>query len=819
MKNNWILFLLTLLNSIAFSQSAWIRINQAGYLPQSPKVAVLGAKEDITVTQFRLIKAENDKPVETLTTIHATGAWGPFTHTFRLDFSDFREPGMYYLQAGDVRSPLFRIGSDVYDGSADFLLKYMRQNRCGYNPFLRDSCHTHDGYTVYSPLVPDGTPVDVVGGWHDAADYLQYTATSANATYTMLMAWRDFPGSFSDGYDANGLPGANGLDDIVDETNWGLNWLLKMHPAPDQMYNQIADDRDHMGWRLPNNDTTRYGEFTGRPVYFCSGEPQGLMKNKSRATGTASTAGKFTTAFALAAQLFPADERPFRERAESAWKFGLAKPGACQTAPCRAPYFYEEDNWSDDMELGGAELFGMTGDAGFIEKAFAYAQQEPVTPWMGADSARHYQWYPFFNMGHYELARQASPEQRARLAEFYRQGIENVYQRGKDNPFLMGVPFIWCSNNLVTAFVTQCYLYRQLTGDERYLELEAAMRDWLFGCNPWGVSMVIGYPQQGVTPSDSHSAFSNLYDMPVDGGLVDGPVYGSIFRSLKYVALREDDEYAPFQSRYVVYHDDVGDYSTNEATMDGSGALTYYLAAMQAEGRKNAFTMDHGAVVRGDRSRKEIALVFTGDEYADGGEKIRQALKNHSVPGSFFFTGKFYRNAAFTSIIKNLIDDRHYIGAHSDQHLLYCDWSKRDSLLVSEDEFTADLDANYREMARFGISREQARFFLPPYEWYNEQIAQWTRARALQLVNYSPGTLSHADYTVPNGESNYYSSEKIMNSILSYEAKSGLNGFILLSHIGTAPQRTDKFYDRLNELLDTLQNRGYRFVRVDELLR
>ena len=53
------------------------------------------------------------------------------------------------------------------------------------------------------------------------------------------------------------------------------------------------------------------------------------------------------------------------------------------------PYIYEEDNWVDDMELGAMELYHSTGDKKYLEQAVEYGRREPVTPWMGADSARH----------------------------------------------------------------------------------------------------------------------------------------------------------------------------------------------------------------------------------------------------------------------------------------------------------------------------------------------------------------------------------------------------------------------------------------------
>ena len=122
-------------------------------------------------------------------------------------------------------------------------------------------------------------------------------------------------------------------------------------------------------------------------------------------------------------------------------------------------------------------------------------------------------------------------------------------------------------------------------------------------------------------------------------------------------------------------------------------------------------------------------------------------------------------------------------------------------------------------MERAGISGSRAKFFLPAYEWYNDTITKWTAEQGLQLVNFTPGTLSTADYTFPELK-NYRDSETILSSIVSREERlaNGLNGFILLVHIGTDPRRTDKFYHRLPRLIDFLNMKGYAFVRIDELL-
>lgn len=231
------------------------------------------------------------------------------------------------------------------------------------------------------------------------------------------------------------------------------------------------------------------------------------------------------------------------------------------------------------------------------------------------------------------------------------------------------------------------------------------------------------------------------------------------------------------------------------------------------------FTYERGAIRRGDTTQKRLALVFTGDQFADGADSIQVVLNKHHVKAAFFLTGNFYRNPEFTSIIRTLRSDGHYMGAHSDRHLLYCDWANRDSLLVTKEIFTADVQDNYKEMLTFDIKASEAKYFLPPFEWYNDTISNWTHAMDLQLVNFSRGTLSTADYTTPDS-ANYRDTDSIYRSILDFEKKSasGLNGFILLTHMGTDPRRTDKFYSRLTELILTLKALGYEFVRVDDML-
>lgn len=238
-------------------------------------------------------------------------------------------------------------------------------------------------------------------------------------------------------------------------------------------------------------------------------------------------------------------------------------------------------------------------------------------------------------------------------------------------------------------------------------------------------------------------------------------------------------------------------------------------------GQRSARAVEsHGAFIRGDTTKRSIALMFSGHEFGESGELIATVLRRHRVKASFFFTGDFYRNASFAPLIRILRADGHYLGPHSDRHLLYASWERRDSTLVTREQFTRDVWDNYSAMRPFGIGNREARYFLPPYEWYNREIARWCVDSGIVLVNFTAGTYSNADYTTPDMGSRYVSSDSIFQRILRFEAESpsGLNGFLLLLHVGTHPSRTDKMASKLEALIVELHRRGYRWVRTDEMV-
>ena len=182
--------------------AAAIRINQLGYLPDAPKIAVYCALSGVGMREFLVTDLANDSVL--VGSAIAAKPFGPCLTSYRLDFSAIRKPGEYRIYAGGATSPVVRIRNNAYAGASDTLLYYMREQRSGFNPLFKKVVHIRDGIVV-DDSARAGKFVPVTGGWADASDYLQYVMTSANATFVMLMAYRDHPASFADHFDSRGL--------------------------------------------------------------------------------------------------------------------------------------------------------------------------------------------------------------------------------------------------------------------------------------------------------------------------------------------------------------------------------------------------------------------------------------------------------------------------------------------------------------------------------------------------------------------------------------------------------------------------------------
>lgn len=229
---------------------------------------------------------------------------------------------------------------------------------------------------------------------------------------------------------------------------------------------------------------------------------------------------------------------------------------------------------------------------------------------------------------------------------------------------------------------------------------------------------------------------------------------------------------------------------------------------------QNTVKDGQGATVRLNNGSKVIHLIFSADSAFEGAPIIIKALDNNNIKASFFFTGNCLRLKEHENVIKEIISKGHYVGGHSDKHILYAPWDNRQQSLVTKDSLLIDLQKNMQELANFGIGTDQINYYLPPYEWYNKENVEWIETSSGQtVINFTSGLSTAADYTTPDMK-NYRSSNELISQLLFFEENQGLNGSIILIHPGTHESRTDKLYLRLNEIITTLKERGYHFDRL-----
>jgi hypothetical protein len=391
------LFIFCLSSAVGIAQdsTAFIRLNLVGYTNAAEKKALVISKNKINQAYFiHALQNNNKTPVKAI--LSKNQPWDPFPYNYTIDFSTLQIPGEYRIQSADgkIQSPVFQIGP--YPALFEEVVHFMQTQRCGYNPYVDAVCHPLDGRSFYGNL-PDKSYVDARGGWHDAGDQLKYLITGSNATARMMQAWEWNKKAFKDQYNAWGQKGANGIPDILDEAKWGLDWIHRLHPTPDQLIHQVADDRDHLGFKLPNDDPADYGFGVNkdRPAYFADGKPQGLGKYKSEATGLANLAGRSAAAMAMGYRIWKNDlkDEGFAlqclKDAKELYALGKDKEGYQQGNSFGAPYRYNENTWADDMEWGAAELYKATGEKQYLDDAIKYANLIGPYSWMEKDSTNH----------------------------------------------------------------------------------------------------------------------------------------------------------------------------------------------------------------------------------------------------------------------------------------------------------------------------------------------------------------------------------------------------------------------------------------------
>jgi hypothetical protein len=530
---------------------AHIFLNQVGYLPHDPKRAVLPASGALSHPDFTII--DDAVAPEVRFRGHLARYAKPipknalFPVYYHADFDAFHRPGRYRLRLADGRiSEPFSIGRDVYNQLIPLVLTYFDTQTCGnHRSEAHGPCHTDDGIIAEGPR--KGQRIDVSGGWHDAGDYLKFVETTSFVTALLAAA--------ADRYQERHPAGTHGpvFNLFLERLRVGLDWLLKMHPSPNEFYYQVGNDSDHDYWRLPEDDTrAKNPDWKPRPVYPGVG---------------ANLAGRVAASLAIAARLYRRSDPKFAQRcltvAESAYQLGLKDRKILTTNPAD---YYPEKTWADDMEWGAAELYATTRRSTYLEQALYFSKQ-------AGSSGDVPNVYGVHALAHFALMPHVTKGDRDRLLEYIHADALKIKQHA-DNPYSLGVPLIWGTAEAAAGAALVCRLYGMLTNNKSYLDLAVRHRDLVLGCNPWGISFLVGAGTR--YPLFPHHQIANLRGIELTGALVGGPTSIAIYKgqnlSLNEAEFDEENLSPPLTpdkpNQIAVYHDAVQDYVTNEPAND-----------------------------------------------------------------------------------------------------------------------------------------------------------------------------------------------------------------------------------------------------------
>lgn len=549
-----------------------IHLNQIGCLPREPKRAVIAATGEVLGGGFVVVDDAVVPTVRyrgTLTEYQAPPQTesGYFTRHFFADFSEFTRPGRYRLRLSDGHlSVPFTVGGDIYEQLVPLILQYFDIQRCGpQHSLYRGACHMDDGVISGGPR--SGQRLDTSGGWHDAGDYLKFVETTSYVAALMLFAYDRYAAHYDRALAGYALRGSLPLPLAYAQV--GLDWLLKMHPRPDEFYYQVGDDTDHNSWRLPEQDTPAADpKWTPRPVFYGIG---------------ANLAGRTAAAFAIASRLYrpyaPAYAARCLAAAKSVYALGKKNPKVVTTQPFD---FYPEETWQDDMEWGATALYQATSEPAYLTQALEFSRR-------AGPAGTYTSVYNVHALAHATLYPHAPVADQARLLEYLRVDAEAIRKRSEASPYGLGVPYVWGTAEAAAGAAINCLLYARLSGDASYKKAARDQRDFVLGANPFSICCLIGAGTQ--FPLFPHHPVANIKNIELTGAVVGGPAdlktYQEQHTSLTKTPFRAmSPSPIPTEDRADqtnVYHDVVEDYVTNEPANDYTAKFllltAYYMEA------------------------------------------------------------------------------------------------------------------------------------------------------------------------------------------------------------------------------------------------
>ena len=549
-----------------------IRLNQIGFYPSAPKIAIVLTDKE---SSFRLQTAGKHTVFKGKLKKSIMPDFAG-NYTFIADFSNYQKPGNYILNVPAIgNSYPFTISGSVHKNVADASIKAFYFIRASIpleekfaGKWKRAEGHPDNKVLIHSSATsaerPEGAVISSPRGWYDAGDYNKYIVNSGISTYTLLSLYEDFP-AYMKTVKLNIPESGNGIPDLLNETLWNLRWMLTMQdPNDGGVYHKLTNAAFDRMIMPDSATTTRY------------------VVQKS----TAATLD-FTAVMAQASRLFKQFPKELPGLADSclnasvkAWDWAQKNPGMLYNQNVMNQEFsppittgdYGDRNVSDEFIWAASELFVTTQDDKYVKKVNIIPDDNMPLP----------AWNQVRLLGYYSIIRNSDhlnstgfkgiPELKKRLLTFADnmiKGIDStayqtVIQKKSSN-------FIWGSNAVAANEGMALIQAYQLSHDKKYLKYALDNLDYILGRNGSGYCYVTGYGSRPtIHPHHRPSVADGIVD-PIPGLMAGGSNPGM-----------QDHIKAPSTVPDEAYIDNDKAYAVNEIAINWNAPLAYLANAIEA---------------------------------------------------------------------------------------------------------------------------------------------------------------------------------------------------------------------------------------------
>ena len=291
----------------------WIRepnigFSQVGYIPSQPKVAVIELDKTDTPLKTASIYRIEDDGSEKLAYKGNIDVWGMYYkyNYVKFDFTDVKDPGVYYIQYGDYKTGNFIIDNSVYnwitDATSDVWIpihmNHMTVNE-GYRiwhgePFKEGYLQApqSDHFDLHSQGAQTNTkykPYELipglnVGGYFDAGDFDIETGSNISVVQNMVAAWELFHPMRDETFVSEeqryvDLHRPDGKPDLLQYIEHGvLNLLAQAENIgfmSQTLSNSVLDNYHHLGDAAAITDGLHYDPSLPKYVKSADGKRSG----------------------------------------------------------------------------------------------------------------------------------------------------------------------------------------------------------------------------------------------------------------------------------------------------------------------------------------------------------------------------------------------------------------------------------------------------------------------------------------------------------------------------------------------------------------